>query len=82
MQSEQLLTQSEVFKDEIMARTECTNHPAEEVPEPNDHGTNFIRRSPNELIANSLILRVRDVLMRHSNAPNPVLQSLLGNLMT
>jgi len=37
------------------------------VPEPHDHGKNLIRRRQNELIANSLILRVYDVLMNDSN---------------
>ncbi len=65
VQSEQLLTQGEVFEDEILPGAKGTAKPAEEVPEPNDHGKNLIRRSRSELIANSLISRAHDVLMTH-----------------
>jgi hypothetical protein len=65
MESQQLPTQSEVLKDEILAGSECTNNPTEEVPEPHDHGKNLIRHSQMRLMANSLILRVYDVLMTH-----------------
>jgi hypothetical protein len=37
VKSEQLLTQGKIFEDDILAGPECTNNPAEEVPEPNDH---------------------------------------------
>jgi hypothetical protein len=63
VESEQLLTQRKTFEDEILAGTKGTAKPAEEVPEPHDHGKNLIRQSPSELAANSLILQVFDVLM-------------------
>ena len=44
MESQQLLTQSEVLEDEIFASTKDAAKPAEEVPEPHDHGKNLIRR--------------------------------------
>jgi hypothetical protein len=44
MKSEQLLTQSKIFEDEILAGTKGTAKPAEEVPEPHDHGKNYIQR--------------------------------------
>ena len=44
LESQQLPTQSEVLKNEIHTRPECTNNPTEEVPEPHDHGENLIRR--------------------------------------
>jgi len=44
MESQELLTQSEVLEDEILAGTKGTTKPAEEVPEPSDHGKNLIRR--------------------------------------
>ncbi len=34
----------EVFEDEIFASTKDAAKPAEEVPEPHDHGKNLIRR--------------------------------------
>jgi hypothetical protein len=40
--SQQLLTKSEVFQDQILARTTRTANPANEVPEPHDHGKNLI----------------------------------------
>ena len=43
MESQQLLTQSKVFEDEIFASTKDAAKPAEEVPEPHDHGKNLIR---------------------------------------
>jgi hypothetical protein len=66
VKSEQLLTQGKIFKDDILAGPECTNHPAEEVPEPYDHAQNLTGTLPIELAAKSLILRVYDVLMNDS----------------
>ena len=63
MKSEQLLTQGKIFEDDILAGPECTNNPAEEVPEPYDHAQNLTGTLPIELAAKSLILRVYDVLM-------------------
>jgi len=42
MKSEQLLPQRKIFEDEILAGTKGTAKPAEEVPEPHDHGKNLI----------------------------------------
>ena len=47
----------------ILAGPECTNNPAEDVPEPYDHAQNLTGTLPIELAAKSLILRVYDVLM-------------------
>src|ERR1017187_7830806 len=63
VKSEQLLTQGKIFEDDILAGPECTNNPAEEVPEPYDHAQNLTGTLPIELGAKSLILRVYDVLM-------------------
>jgi hypothetical protein len=61
MESEQLLTQGEIFKDEILAGTERTNNPASQVSEPHDHGKNVSEMSPTEPISKSLKLQVHDV---------------------
>jgi hypothetical protein len=37
VESQQLLTESKIFEDEILAGTKGTAKPAEEVPEPHDH---------------------------------------------
>ena len=66
MQSEELLTQGEVFQDEILAGTKGTAKPAEEVPEPYDHAENLTGTLPIELGAKSLILPVYDLLMNDS----------------
>jgi hypothetical protein len=63
VKSEQLLTQRQIFEDEILAGAKGTAQPAEDVPEPYDHATNLTGTLPIELGAKSLILRVCDVLM-------------------
>jgi len=45
---------------------ECTNNLAEEVPEPHESWQESYPTSPNDLLANSLILRVYEVLMNDS----------------
>ena len=45
MESEKLLTQSEILEDEIPARTEGTNNPSEHVPEPQDRDKNLSESS-------------------------------------
>ena len=72
MKSEQLLTQGKIFEDEILAGPECTNNPAEDVPEPYDHAQNLIGTLPIELGAKSLILRVYDVLMNDTGKLPPL----------
>ncbi len=46
MEGEQLLTQGEIFQDEILAGTERTNNPAEQVSEPHNHDKN-LNETPN-----------------------------------
>jgi hypothetical protein len=75
VKSEQLLTQGKIFEDDILAGPECTNNPAEEVPEPYDHAQNLTGTLSIELGAKSLILRVYDVLMNDS-PPCVTLKSL------
>ncbi len=62
MQSQQLLTEGEVFENEILSRTESTDNPAEEMPEGHSHGKNLIGTSQIELVVKLLILRVFDLL--------------------
>ena len=64
MQGQQLLTESQVFEDEIFARTKSPDNPSEDIPE-HDHGKNLIGTVGIETFAKSLILRVYDVLARH-----------------
>lgn len=66
MESKQLLTESEVFKDEILAGTEGANNPSQEVPEPHDHDKNLIGTPRIELAPKSFILREQEVLTRHT----------------
>ena len=65
MQSQQLLTQSQVFEDEVLPGTESADHPPKEMPERHDHGKNLTGTVRIELFAKSYILRAYDVLARH-----------------
>ena len=42
-----MLTESQVFEDEVLPGTERADHPAEEMPKRHDHGKNLYRNSPN-----------------------------------
>jgi len=66
VQSQQLLTQSQVFEDEVLPGTESADHPPEEMPERYDHGKNLTGTIRIELCAKSYILRGYDVLARHN----------------
>ena len=65
VQSQQLLTQSQVFEDEVLSGPESADHPPEEMPERQEHGKNLIGTVRIELFAKSYILRAYDVLARH-----------------
>jgi hypothetical protein len=62
VQSQQVLTQSQVFEDEVLAGTESADHPPEEMPERYDHGKNLSGTARIQLCSKSYILRVYDVL--------------------
>jgi hypothetical protein len=53
-----LLTEGEVFENEILSRTESTDNPAQEMPKEHSHGKNLIGTSQIELLVKLLILRV------------------------
>jgi hypothetical protein len=76
VESQQLLTQSQIFEDEILTGAKGNTKPAEELPEPYDHAKNLTGTSPVELDAKSLILRVYDVLMNDKY----FFSSLLGSV--
>jgi site-specific DNA recombinase len=61
-----LLTEGEVFENEILSRTESTDNPAQKMPEGNSHGKNLIETSQIELVVKLLILRVFDPLANDS----------------
>ena len=61
-----MLTERQVFEDEVLPGTESADHPAEEMAEPHDHGKNLIGTVRIELFAKSFILWVCDVLARDS----------------
>jgi hypothetical protein len=68
VQRQQLLTESEIFKDEIFPRTNGANDPSQEVSERRDdgqnHGENLTELRPIGVVSKSFILRVHEVLMR------------------
>jgi hypothetical protein len=45
VQSEQLLTESQIFKDKVLPSPESADHPPEEMPERRDHGKNLIGKA-------------------------------------
>src|SRR5580704_12649973 len=60
----QLLTEGEVFQDEVLARTDRTENPAEEISEKHDHGQNLNETLRIKLVCQSFIFRVHEVLTR------------------
>ena len=66
VESQELLTKSEVFQDQILAGTECGENPASEVSEPHDQGKNLTQVRPVEPVAKSLYLQVHHVLRTHN----------------
>ena len=64
MQGQQLLTESQVFEDEILPGTESADHPAEDMPDRHDHGKSLMGTVRSELFVKSFILSVCDVLAR------------------
>lgn len=71
MQSQQLLTESEIFKDEVLSGTESTDRPSQEMSERSDygqnHGQNLIETRCINPVSKSFILHLHEVLTRDSN---------------
>jgi hypothetical protein len=65
VQSQQLPTESQVLKDELLAGTASADHPAEEMSEPHDHSKNLSGKVQIKLCAKSFILQVYDALASH-----------------
>src|ERR1039458_4983246 len=71
VQSQQLLTESEIFKGEVRSGTESTDNPSQEMSERRDDGQNHdqnlieIRRI--KLVCKSFIPRLHEVLTRDSH---------------
>ena len=80
----QLLTQSQVFEDEVLPGTESADHPPDEMPERHDHGKNFSGKDRIKLCAKSFISHVYDLLARHNLAqvttPSNCVQAFLRGL--
>jgi hypothetical protein len=68
MQSQQLLTQSEILKDEVVSRTESTDGPSQKMSERRDdgqnHGQNLIETDHIKPVSKLFILPVHEVLTR------------------
>ena len=65
VQSQQLLVESQVLKDELLMGAESAEQPAEQMAERHDHAKNLTETSGIQLCAKSFILQVYDVLARH-----------------
>jgi len=70
VQSQQLLMESQVLKDEVLMEAESAEQPAEQMSERHDHVKNVTETSRIQPCAKSFILPVYDVLARH-NVPVP-----------
>jgi hypothetical protein len=79
MQSQQLLTESQVFEDEVLAGTESADYPAEEMSERHDHGKNFSGKDRIKLCAKSFISQVYDLLARHTPPENRAKHKSFGS---
>ena len=66
MQSQQLLMESQVLKDELLTGAESAEQPAEQMSELHDHVKNLTETFRVQLCAKSFILQVYDVLARHT----------------
>jgi hypothetical protein len=64
VQSQQLLTESQVFKDEVLPGPESADYPAEKMSERRDHSKNLAGTVQVQLCAKSFILQVYDVLTK------------------
>ena len=62
MQSEQLLMESQVLKDELLMGAESVEQPAEQMSERHDHVKNLTETFGIQLCAKSFILPVYDAL--------------------
>ena len=65
MQSQQLLMESQVLKDEVLMGAESAEQPAEQMSERHGHVKNLTETSRIQLCAKSFILQMYDVLARH-----------------
>ena len=77
MQSQQLLMESQVLKDEVLMGAESAGQPAEQMSERDDHVKNLTETSGIQHCAKSFILQVYDVLARHRAKMSPAF-SLTG----
>src|SRR5262249_55507763 len=66
MQRQQLLPKSEVLKGEILARSEAAENPAKKMPQERNHAQNLNGNTRTTTLSKYLILRIRQVLRRHS----------------
>src|SRR5580700_11301164 len=58
MQSQQLPTESQVFEDEVLPRTEGADHPAEDMSERRDHRRILAEKPESSFAPSQFILKV------------------------
>jgi hypothetical protein len=70
VQSQDLLAESKIFKNEVLSGTESTHGPSQETTERRDdrqkHGQNLTETRCIKSVSKSFILQVHEVLMRHN----------------
>src|ERR1039458_5652986 len=77
MQNQQLLSQSKILEDQILAGLEGHDDPAYEVTEQSDHGREYYRNGFKTVVAKLLDLWVRQVL-RNDNLALPTSRAAAG----
>ena len=67
VQSQQLMVESQILEDDVLAGAKSADHPTEEMSERRDHSRNQIGTVRIELCGKPFILQVYDVLARNKS---------------
>jgi RNA-directed DNA polymerase len=78
VQSQQLPTERQVFKDEVLPGPESADHPPEEMPKQHDHGENLIGKSESSFAPRHSFCR-RTTFWRDSGVISPLFSNLYLN---
>jgi RNA-directed DNA polymerase len=78
VRSQQLLTERQVFKDEVLPGPESADHPPEEMPKQHDHGENLIGKSESSFAPRHSFCR-RTTFWRDSGVISPLFSNLYLN---
>jgi hypothetical protein len=77
VQSQQLLTERQVFKDEVLPGPESADHPPEEMPKQHDNGENLIGKSESSFAPRHSFCR-RTTFWRDTGLETPIAVRSMG----